>query len=376
MRIVQVLPSADRLYGGPVAIAEELCAGLRAESHEAVIRAGRPATYALQRFLGGYWLSPTDRINLRTAITWSDLVHVHGAWNIPATVAIRLAAHAGKGIVFTPHGMLRSWARNQGRLKKRVYFEFVERENLRCVHRIQFNNANEVEEACNLGITAKTAVIPNGVDWERWQDLPPRETLRARLPAVQGKVVGLFLSRIAHQKGLDLLLESLTREFCQRTNLYLVVAGTDGGRYEARCRRMVAERDLEDHVNWFGPAFDEDKRCLLGAADFFVLPSRGEGDSVAVKEALAAGIPVILSEACSLGEVVAEGAGIVTGYDQDLRASIEYVASNKGRRRQMGEAARRFAKTRLSARSATIQTIEMYEQVIREVGSAPQTETR
>lgn len=376
MRIVQVLPWADRDYGGPVAVADLLTAHLMARGHEVRICAGRPRDRWWQGMVGRYWLDSEGRRNLTESVLWADLIHVHGVWNFPGTLASRRASRAGKGLVVTPHGMLRSWAVNNGRFKKRAYYLLVERYNLRLAHRLHFLNHTELSEASRFRLRVGGTIIPNGINWAEWQDLPARRVLEGHLPQVGDRLIGLFLGRIATQKGLDLLLSSLTSAFCERLNFCLIVAGMGADEpYLAKCQEIIRTRCLGDHVVWYGPAFDQQKRELLGAADFFVLPSRSEGDSVALKEALAAGLPSIITSECSAEGVVESGAGLAVKPDAEaLRGAITELTTNDSLRMNMGLAARNLAEAAFDAGVVADRMVELYRGILRECRPGQVTE--
>jgi len=241
--------------------------------------------------------------------------------------------------------MLDRWSLQRSRVKKRIYAAAVERKNLNCSAGIHFLTKDEYEEAKDFGFRASAFVVGNGVRIEEFASLPPREVLDAWFPQVRGKVVALFLGRIHPKKGFDVLVPALKLARTKVPLLHLVIAGPDEGGYRATVERAVCEASLVSAVDFVGAVYGEQKRMILGGADLFVLPSYQEGDSIAIKEALASGLPVIVSTACRCKEAAKEGAGIVVAPEVDAIAdSLVNLGANTGRRTNMGKNARTLAR--------------------------------
>jgi len=117
----------------------------------------------------------------------------------------------------------------------------------------------------------------------------------------------LFLSRIHAKKGLDLLVPAwgrLTKEF---PDWELLIVGPDEGGYQASVENMTADAGCGDAC-WIHPAVSgAEKHALLRTADLFVLPLYSEGFPMAVLEAAAHRIPVVLTDECNFAELAAAG---------------------------------------------------------------------
>ena len=116
----------------------------------------------------------------------------------------------------------------------------------------------------------------------------------------------LFVGRLHEQKGVDLLLAAFEIVARRHPTVRLVIAGPDYG---------VTLPPLHPRVVRVGPVYGRDKPAALADATVFCLPSRHEGFSLAVLEALACGLPVVISTECHFPEVAAAGAGVVTPLD-------------------------------------------------------------
>lgn len=193
---------------------------------------------------------------------------------------------------------------------------------------------------------AKLKRIPNGVDTERFRpaDPPHRAELRGRLGIGPDEAAVLFVGRTEKVKNLDVLLAAWPSVVRRSPSARLLVAG-DGAERAALQERAAAMAT----VRFLGAR--DDAAELYAAADLFVLPSHREGVSNALLEAMATGLPVVVSRAGGNPTVVGEGrAGVLLEAD-DAGAWAEAIASllaDPDRRRRLGEAARRRVTERFS----------------------------
>ncbi len=253
-------------------------------------------------------LEPGLRQSFSALIAKSNGVHIHGLWE-QSTLASAQAAHRQRlPYVVSAHGMLEPWALQQKAFKKQVYAALIERrilERATCLHAL---TAAEAQDYRRFGCTAPIAVIPNGVTVP--ESLSPDLFLR-EFPALAGKRVILFLSRLHKKKGLDLLLASWPQTSAQFPEARLVLAGPDADNVRAQLEGSLANSNLAGSVLLPGMLRDEMKWSALVAAEGYVLPSFSEGLSMSVLEAMGVGLPVIISRHCNLPEVEVLGAGAV-----------------------------------------------------------------
>ncbi len=120
----------------------------------------------------------------------------------------------------------------------------------------------------------------------------------------------LFLSRLHVKKGLDLLASAFQAVAADRPDLHVVVAGNDDGAKAPFAARIDAA-GLSDRVTFLGHVRGAAPGDAWAAADAFILPSYSEGFSMAILEALACRLPVVVTTACHFPELAAADAGIV-----------------------------------------------------------------
>ena len=184
--------------------------------------------------------------------------------------------------------------------------------------------------------------MPNGVDLEPFENLPARSVLEEEFPELADKFVVLFLGRLHVKKGLDLLAQAITRLHRDHPDLHVLLAGNDDGALSP-FREQVGVEGLSTRVTWVGHVSGERARRVWAAADAFILPSYSEGFSMAILEALACRLPVVITTSCHFSELAETGGGIVVSPTADavtwgLRELLERSPEERAELGQRGRA--------------------------------------
>jgi glycosyltransferase involved in cell wall biosynthesis len=210
-----------------------------------------------------------------------------------------------------------------------------------------------------LGVPARRlAVIPNGVDPERWCPAPSPSTaehladLRQRFA---GQRVFLYMGRIATEKNVEALLRAW--RLVQPQGCTLVVVGDGPVR-----QSLMQAYGAEIGVHWWGHEPDQARRAaLLQLAEVFLLPSLVEGLSLALLEAMASGTACVATDAGADGEVLEGGAGIVIstqGVTTQLRTLLPVLRDQPVLTAELGRRARQRALERYTL-SRNIDQLEL-----------------
>jgi glycosyltransferase involved in cell wall biosynthesis len=366
MRILHVIAALNPEAGGPPAIAIRLASAQAQLGHAVSIATVIPAPQAsLESVPGSSQVAVRSGPDLAGAsltsmVAAADVVHIHGVWDSLLRRATRAAHRAGVPYVFTPHGMLDPWSLNQKRLKKMIALAVVYRRMLRGSIFLHALTAEEAKLLALLRLGPPMEILPNGIFPEEFADLPPAGTFRRRLPELGDRPYVLFLGRLHHKKGLDYLADAFAALAKKVPDARLVVAGPEEGEGEA-FRRRIKSAGISDRVHLVGPLYGRDKLAALVDAGCFCLPSRQEGFSVAVLEALACGIPVVLSEHCNFPEVASSGAGVVVPLTTEaLAGALEKMLTDPASARRMGAAGASLVRQRYTWPSIAEQSIAAY----------------
>jgi poly(glycerol-phosphate) alpha-glucosyltransferase len=194
--------------------------------------------------------------------------------------------------------MLDKWALRNSSIKKQIALALYERRNLESAECLHALSSGEAEDLRSLGLRGRCAVVPNGVD------LPPLRQQGEDNRTNRGKTL-LYLGRIHPKKGLAALLRAWSVLGRDRGDWQLVVAGWSELGHEEDLKALGVEG-----VRFLGPVSSHEKWRVFRDADVFVLPSLSEGLPMAVLEAWASSLPVIMTRACNLSVGFREGAAM------------------------------------------------------------------
>ena len=291
-----------------------------------------------------------------------DLVHLHGLWTYSSIVARRWGRATARPVVITPRGMLDPWAVRQSRWKKRTAALLFENSNLRrarCLHALC---DREREAIRGFGFTNPVCIVPNGVEMAGSSNDPPPWT--TVVPG--GHRVLLYIGRLHPKKNLVNLVRAWAAIVCAGASgagrWDLVILGWDQDGYERRIREVV-EREGIRKVHILGPKFGRERDAALDHASAFVLPSLGEGLPMAVLEAWAHALPVLMTPECNVPEGYSAGAAFriepdVEGIAQGIR---HLVGLGEGERREMGRHGLELVQRQFTGESVGRQMHEVYQ---------------
>ncbi len=190
-------------------------------------------------------------------------------------------------------------------IKKRVGFLypifkriFTKADSITAISTYLANWAKEVR-------TKETAVIPNGVDVEKFKNQNSKiktEEIREKLGFSENDVVLVTASRLVEKNAVDVIVDSL--QYLPE-NVKLLICGT--GPLEKNLKRKVQSLKLEDRVVFGGFVTHDDLPKYLAASDIFIRPSRSEGMGNSFIEAMAAGLPVIATPVGGIPDFLKDG---------------------------------------------------------------------
>ena len=306
----------------------------------------------------------------RTQLRHANGVHIHGLWEQSTMTAAAAARALRIPYIVSAHGMLEPWALAAKRRKKQIYAALIERNNVAraaCLHALTLA---EAQHYINFGARAPIAVIPNGIALPAHTS--PDEFL-TRFPHLRNRRIVLFLARLHPKKGLDLLIDAWGKVSPAFPEAQLVIAGADFENTRAAIEAEAVTRGVARSVTFTGMLAGSLKWSALAAAEGFVLPSRSEGLSVSVLEAMGMGLPVIVTEPCNMPEVLERRAGwqIQPDAAQLTSALAKLLDNTLQRNSQIGARGAELVRSRFSWSTVAAQMAELYHWV--EGGPAPTT---
>jgi len=386
MKILHTLPNLDPSAGGLASVAIRLASAQAGLGHDVAIACYHDASADDRIAADAARVPHFDRVHVEhlAALTpWEcrlglrarrrvdaivrrfDIVHNHGVWDTLARIVTAAARKHDIPYVIAPHGMLDPWSMSQKWLKKRIALALGYRAMLDAAAFIHALNHDEQQLMAPLRLKSPVRIIPNGVYLEEFDSLPPPGEFRASHPGLGDRPYVLFLGRIHPKKGLDYLAEAFAKVLRDGCDAALVVAGPDAGAlgsFLAQSRRL----GIADRVVLTGLIWGRKKLAALVDAACFCLPSRQEGFSMAIAEALACRVPVVISQACHFPEVAQAGAGFVLPLEADAFANaLNQLLRDRTLRSHMGTAGKDLVAAQFTWSTIASRSILLYEPHVR-----------
>ena len=301
---------------------------------------------------------------LKKHIQEYDIIHIHGIWHFGSLAPFLIKNEVPK--VITIHGLLDRWAIGHSRWKKDLVSLLYQKKVLAKADLIQVNNPDEVEDVTRyLGHQPRNlVVIPNGMRMEEFSQLPPRQLFRAQFGIDSTSQMVLFMGRLNVKKGLGLLLPAFAAYAKKHPDVILVLAGPDDG-YQEEAESFIEENNLADRIKLVGMLTDSVKKAALADADLFILPSYSEGFSIAVLEAMAAGVPTLVSDRVGFGDYIRQyDAAFLTALTpDDIETGLVVMLQKESRRTRITQNALRMLTENFEISKVARQLLEGYVSV-------------
>lgn len=196
--------------------------------------------------------------------------------------------------------------------------------------------ARRAAQRCGLS-DERITVIPNGVDVGSPLDGPERQALLTRLDLPRERIRAVFVGRLVVEKNIPLLLQALAL-LARERRPFVLLAGD--GPLAASLQQQARELGLQSDVRFLGER--DDALALMQCADFLVLPSREEGLSNVLLEAMAVGCPPLASAVGGTPELVEHDVTGLLFPDGDAAAladALGCLVTDPMLRRRLGTAA-------------------------------------
>jgi glycosyltransferase involved in cell wall biosynthesis len=387
MKILHLITTLSPRYGGPVPVCKEMCHSLAQIGEDVTIyttnldfpngRLDVPLNTPVNQDGYKVWYFPVQFSSyivswqlakaLRKNTKQFDLVHIHGLYRFPQAVAAFFARKYNIPYIIMVHGSLDPFLFNKkkNRRLKRFYETLIENRNLNKATAIHFTTEEEMRLVEPLKLKAPGIVIPNGLDANKYVNLPSYGKFRDKYNLNNTKII-LHFGRINFKKGLDILVKAFAQVAHKQDDVRLVIAGPDNEDFGVEVRKWLTQENVSSKAIFTGMLQGNEALEVLRDADIFALPSYTENFGMAVVEAMACGLPVVISNKVNIWREIDEAkVGLVTSCDVDeVAVSFLKLLNDENERNRLGEAGKIFVKQSYSWDSIIKKLLLSYKEIV------------
>ncbi len=324
MRVCHIVPSLEERHGGPSKSVRALANHLAQTGDEVELLAteetgdsfsaapdDRAAIRVFPRIVPR-WLLRSPALRQHLLSTPFECVHHHSLWLLSLRYAADAARQRDKPLIISPRGMMSGWAYEHRRWRKRLAELFVHPGAFAQAAGWHATSPEEADDIRALGLKQPVCVSPNGVNVPDATELAlARATWQQLWPASQSRPVALFYSRFHRKKRLRELIELWLS--VPRGDWLLLIAGTAEDYSAAELATEISTLGAREKI----AVFDGTGRPPpYAVASLFVLPSHSENFGLVIAEALAAGVPALVTDTTPWSGLASAGCGWCVPWDQ------------------------------------------------------------
>lgn len=381
MKILHIAASLDPERGGPSTVVTKLTEALADKGIDVSVFAPSKEAKATRTYnqndiqITIFPLSYLSRVwpfhsfeftrALRKHIFDFDLIHIHEIWHYPLFASFQAAKQASKPYLVTTHGTLEPYCLKIKPIRKILYSALFAKKILKQAAAFHAVSDEEVKDITDYTDNKNIYCIPNGLNIQDLENAPDKKEIEIMYPEVKGKKKILFLGRIHPKKGLDILAKAFANIAQKREDVCLLIVGPDNNSYQSRIEKILAGKGVLDKTVFTGTLTEKPKLAALSGADIFVLPSYSEGFSMSILEAMACGLPVVITKKCNFPQVESIQAGrIIHNNVPELTNTIIELLDNPELRNSMGSMGRKLVRDKYTWNKLADEMIRCYEEII------------
>ncbi|PSH04004.1 MAG: transferase [Acidobacteria bacterium] len=356
MKILHVISSVNPVGGGPIEGVRQLAPVIRQYGHTIEVASldSPDAPHVKRCFVPVHPLGPgllKYRYSTRL-VPWLrenaknyDIVVVDGIWQYHSFAAWRALRRSDTPYVVFTHGMLDPWFKKtypRKHLKKMLYWPWGEYRVLRDAAAVLFTCEEEriLARQSFRPYRCNEEVVNYGTAGPQGDPQTELDTFYGSHPELRNKRLAIYLGRLHEKKGCDLLIQAFAKVLATDPDWHLLMCGPDQVGWKAKLVAMADRLNIANRISWLGMVSGDMKWGALRASEIFVLPSHQENFGIVVAEALACGVPALISNQVNIWhEIQQDGAGIIAKDDLNgtcamLRTWLQMSSSQKSEMRQ------------------------------------------
>ena len=359
------------VYGGPARSVPALCEGLAeagagievfttdANRHarldvplgNPVLVDGVPVTY-FRVVSERYFYAPALIEAVRRHVHKFDVVEIDALFSSLMEPVASLCRNAGIPYVVPPRGQLLPGALREKRWKKQLYLRLAGLRTLNAAAGIHCADPVEAESLEAARVSAPAFVVPNSLDMKQESSREEGALVRAQIGIPDSAPLLLFVGRFHRVKRLDVAVAALAA----LESAHLLLVGPDEEKLGPSLREQAAFSGCSGRLHFLPLQSPASLQGIHAAADLFIMPSDRESFGMAAAEAMAAGLPVLVSNGVPIGRWAREaqaGETVSNAPGEFARAARALLSLPRGELREMGARARRCAATQFDRKAVS-----------------------
>ncbi|NBR57735.1 MAG: glycosyltransferase [Opitutaceae bacterium] len=373
MKICHLVPSLEERHGGPsksvralanaqadVSTAVELLTTLECGQPVAATREvnERSVIHTFPRVTPrGLSRSPALQEYLSQARF--DYVHYHSLWLRPLHYAHQAAQRLAVPLIISPRGMLSGWAYRHHHWRKRLAAAFIHRGAMAAASGWHATSAAEAEDIRALGFKQPVCISPNGVLVPSATEMKAaRTSWQTICPATKTRPVALFYSRFHRKKRLQELITLWLA--APRGDWLLLIVGVAEDYTTTELSQMLQSAEATNRIAVFDGA---DRPPPYAVASLFLLPSHSENFGLVIVEALASGVPALVTDTTPWSGLNTKGCGWCVSWENFDSALTQALSTPLTELALMGQRGRTWAERDFSWSGAAHLLTEFYKKL-------------
>lgn len=295
-----------------------------------------------------------------------DIALISSAWNSYGLSASKSCRKTDLPYIMYPHGSFDRTRLRRSCFKKKVFWKLFDKHIYNRANGVVALTESEANQLQAMEVKSPITVIPNGVLSKNISTSQSKSELQKNFCDLIDHSFILFLGRLEQIKGIDILVKAFAQIHNDFPSHTLVLAGPNERGHRQEIEELIKQYNLFDSVLFTGHVDGSVKQSLLHCAEAFVLSSYGEGLPMSVLEAMATGIPVVISDKCHIPEVQTSNAGVIVSCDPHSVANgLRKVLADPSAREIMGENGKHLINEKFTWEKVAAATETLCKQIIK-----------
>jgi len=300
-----------------------------------------------------------------------DLVHISGARHWHGYKAVKLAHKHKIPVMFTAHGsLMNSSILEIGNIwLKKLYISFFDKRVLKKVSAFHFLCEGEREASVNSTFNKPSFIASNGIDIHYFRrDKNTRFHLRKKYNLDDKSIALIYTGRIHPVKNLHLIIEALNKiNSNSNEKIYFFIVGAVSDISYLEFLNNLISKKIKENIIFIKSVPPKKIVEWYTMADLFVMPSKVEGVSMSLIEAMSSSLPCLVSDrVANFREIQKDKAGMIVKPNlESVTAALKKILKNKSLLKKLSENARRTAEKRYDKEITVKKILKEYEKILR-----------